>query len=90
MTAKTALSKGMKSEVKEIQQAYAKGHKTVVLHGITYRLALKTKMASFTTNKEVKKQIEKWIIVTRADGKLFPRYNVEMKPQGNMRTVRVK
>lgn len=74
----------------EIRRAWNAGKKQITLEGRKFNLSKLSKRNSFMVNGVAKSQMEYWIIVKPANGALVPMASIELKPQGNMRTVTAK
>lgn len=52
-----------------------------------YAIKLIVRKPSIVVDGESKKVTENWLVASAADGALVPVFNIELKPQGNMRST---
>lgn len=71
-----------------IRKAFNGGKRTIEIEGRKFMITKLRRNVTFQANGESQKATEDWLIVRPSDGSLVPSAQVELKYQGNMRTVR--
>jgi len=73
-----------------IRKAFNAGRRTIMIEGRKFLITKRQRRVTFQANGESHKATESWLNVRPSDGALVPTAQVELKYQGNMRTVRDK
>ena len=73
----------------QIRKAYNARKSTITIDGIVLALSLQTRNPTSVIDGVLTRRREQWIIAKPADGTMLPRYSVERKDAGNLRSKNV-
>lgn len=77
-----------------IRVAWEKGKREIIIEDRKFKMELRSANKQFfaggAKGTEVHHQVESWIVVRPTDGAVVPVAQIELKYQGNMRTVKNK